>query len=357
MLKELVEMNYAAVASLLCLLVFIMTNNYFQKRIRTLFLVACAFLLCLVFVDSIEYWTASFHTLSPLRIWMSAIGYSIRPAILFMVILLVLGNKWREKLLWLSLPLLLNTMIAFSAPFTDVAYSYTPDNQFVRGPIGYFAFVTSAFYEIVLLVATVKMYRSVKLTETVISVVVIFLFIISTIMEAVWKFEGVINTSGAVAMTFYYIYLNTQQLKRDSLTNALNRRCFYLDAEKNMANLSALMSIDLNDLKKWNDQHGHAKGDEAICTMVQCIEKALLPNCFLYRVGGDEFIILCFNQERAMVEQSFQKIKEKMAGTPFSCAIGVAYRDENSDLNKMCLQADQAMYEDKMRMKHNSIIA
>ena len=356
MVKEIVMMDYASVVCVLCLIIFILTNHYINKRIRMLFLVACVLSLCLVFVDSVEYWTASFSTMSPLRIWMSAIGYSLRPAIIFLVIMLILRNKKTKELIWLVLPLILNTLIAFSALFSDVAYSYTADNQFVRGPIGYFAFVTTAFYEILLIACTINIYKSVHISETIISVVVVVIFIISTVLESVWKYDGVINVSGAVALTFYYLYLNTQQFKRDTLTNVLNRRCFFLDGEKNESNLSALMSIDLNDLKKWNDEYGHVKGDEALCTMVDCIEKSIPSNCYLYRVGGDEFMVLCFNQKKLIVEQFLKKIKENMAGTPFSCAIGVAYKDVNNDFNKMCLKADKAMYEDKKIMKRDKVV-
>ena len=351
MIKELIEINYASVVILLFFLVFIFTNDYFTQRIRTLFLLADVLLLCLVVVDSIEYWTASLDTLTPLRILMSAIGYSIRPVIIYVVILL-LGNAKGKKYAWISIPLIVNTLIAFSAFFVDYAYSYTMDNQFVRGPLGYFAFVTSGFYEIVLLICTIKLYKSVKISETIISVVVLFTFLVAILMESVWKYEGMINVSGAVALTFYYLYLNTQQFKRDPLTNVLNRRCFYMDAEKLNANLSAVISIDLNDLKKWNDEYGHAKGDEAICTIVHCVEAVLPSNCYLYRVGGDEFMLLCFNQEKTIIQQLKHQIKEKASQTPFSCAIGVAYNDEQIDFNKLCSQADKDMYEDKQQMKH-----
>ena len=353
MIKELVEIDYASVVILLFFLVFIFTNDYFPQRIRTLFLLADILLLCLVAADSIEYWAASLDVLTPIRILMSAIGYSIRPVIIYVVILL-LGNVKDRKYTWISIPLVVNTVIAFSAFFVDYAYSYTMDNQFVRGPLGYFAFVTSGFYEIVLLICTVKLYKSVKITETIISVVVFFTFMISILMESVWKFEGIINVSGAVALTFYYLYLNTQQFKRDPMTNVLNRRCFYMDAEKYKANLSAVISIDLNDLKKWNDEYGHAKGDEAICTMVCCVEAVLPSNCYLYRVGGDEFMLLCFNQPKAIIEQLKNQIKEKVLQTAFSCAIGVAYCDEQTDFNKLCSQADKFMYEDKKQMKQRT---
>ena len=65
MVKEIVMMDYASVVCVLCLIIFILTNHYINKRIRMLFLVACVLSLCLVFVDSVEYWTASFSTMSP----------------------------------------------------------------------------------------------------------------------------------------------------------------------------------------------------------------------------------------------------------------------------------------------------
>lgn len=76
-------------------------------------------------------------------------------------------------------------------------------------------------------------------------------------------------------------------------------------------------------------------------------------NCFLYRVGGDEFVILCFNQRKADVEQFVKQMKDNISKTPFSCAIGVVHQDGDMDCNAMCLQADKAMYEDKLRMKES----
>lgn len=296
MAKELILMDYAAVMLAVCLLIFIITNNYFHKRVRKLFLAACMLVLLLITVDSVEYWTASLDHLSVLRVWMSAIGYSLRPAIVFVMIRLM--SPQEKKAGWLAVPLVINAGIAFSALFTDVAYSYSADNQFIRGPIGYFAFVTSGFYLAVLLVYTFKLYRLSSISEMYISIAVIAMLAIAITLESVAKCEGMINTTGAATLVFYYLYLNTQQFKRDALTGALNRRCLYLDAEKNDANLSAVFSIDLNNLKQWNDEYGHAKGDDAIRTLADCLQRALPRNCYLYRTGGDEFMVLCFGKER-----------------------------------------------------------
>ena len=268
MFHQLIQFNYATIVLIFCLLIFIVTNDYFDKKVRILFLTSSLMIVCLVLADSIEYWTSTLAVPTKLRIWMSAIGYSLRPTVIFVVILLLLRKQNMKKLLWLMAPLFINMLLAFSSLFSNIAYSYSPRNEFVRGPLGYFAFVTSGSYAIVLLVCTVKLYKFIHISGTAISVVVVLTFIVSTAMESVWKYDGVINTTGAIALVFYYLYLNTQQFKRDPMTHTLNRRCFYLDAEKNSAALSAVLSIDLNNLKKLSDEDGHAKGDEAICSLV-----------------------------------------------------------------------------------------
>lgn len=349
MVKELILMDYAAVMLALCLLIFIITNDYFPKTIRKLFFAACLLLLLLVAADSVEHWTASFSRLSVLRIWMSAIGYSLRPAIIYLLIHLMNSQEKSNTILFV--PLIINAMIAFSALFTDIAYSYTPDNRFVRGPIGYFAFVTSGFYLIVLLICTYRLYRAANISEMCISVVAIIMLTISITLESVAKYEGMINTMGAITLVFYYLYLNTQQFKRDALTDALNRRCFYLDVEKNSANISAVLSIDLNNLKTWNDKYGHAKGDDAIRTTALSFQRVLPKNCYLYRTGGDEFMILCFEKNRSKIESMLADIHTELAKTPYDCAIGIAYRRENENFRELCSRADRQMYENKAQMK------
>lgn len=349
MIKELIIMDYAAVMLTVCLLIFIITNNYFHKRVRTLFFVSCILVLVLVLVDSVEYWTASLDHSSILRIWMSAIGYCLRPAIVFVMIRMM--STQEKKVGWLAVPLIINAAIAFSALFTDVAYSYSPDNEFIRGPIGYFAFVTSGLYLAMLLVYTFKLYRLSNISEMYISIAVIAMLAISITLESVAHCEGMINTTGAATLVFYYLYLNTQQFKRDALTGAMNRRCFYLDAEKNEANLRAVISIDLNNLKQWNDEYGHAKGDEALCTLTDCLQRVLPKGCYLYRTGGDEFMVLCFGKEEKEVENALTDMRAEMAKTPYDCAIGTAYRASGEDFQTLCSRADRQMYDNKFQMK------
>ena len=58
------------------------------------------------------------------------------------------------------------------------------------------------------------------------------------------------------------------------------------------------VSLDRNNLKEINDSQGYDGGDKAICTMARVVEAEFLPNCYLYRTGGDEFMILCFQERK-----------------------------------------------------------
>lgn len=350
MFHDLVQLNYATVIIIGFMLIFICTNQFFNRDITNLFVLASFCVLTLVLVDSVEYKLASLSRPVTARIWMSAVGYSLRPAIIYTIILLVTREE-RTKRLVMAIPLVLNMCVSFSALFTDIAFSYAEDNSFVRGPLGYAAFVTSGFYLVLLLVSTIRRYQNENTSEAFIAIAVLVMIVISVIMESFAGFDGVINVTGAVSITFYYLFLNTQQFKRDALTNTLNRRCFYLDAEKYRTILSAVLCIDLNNLKRINDGQGHEEGDKAICTMVSCIRRVLKKGCYLYRTGGDEFMILCVRQSEESVVSMIEDIKREMERTPYSCAVGMAYSEGTESLEKLCAKADETMYADKVRMK------
>lgn len=220
MLHYLLQINYSTIVVIIFMLLFLSTNHFFDKKIISLFMLATMSLLILLIVDSIEYWTASFTYPTMLRVWMSAIGYSIRPSIIF-IIILMLGRNYNIKGFLMAIPLFINTAVSFSALFCDVSFSYSSSNEFVRGPLGYTPFVISGAYLIILVIFTIRIYHNKNNTESLIAIAVALCSGISTYAESVAGYDGVINSTGAISIVFYYLYLNTQQFKRDPLTNTL----------------------------------------------------------------------------------------------------------------------------------------
>lgn len=350
MLHQLIHINYATILLIVFMITFLLSNTIFNKRITRLFFISILCVLFLVIADSIETWTESFSKPSTLRILVSAIGYTLRPIGILNIILIVIRSKDINYRL-LYLPALLNGIISFSALFTDIAFSYSADNQFVRGPFGFSAYAASIFYLLFLLIVTIRYLKERHRYESMIVIFIVFVAVLSIYLEVAFAFDGFINAAFAVSITFYYLFFHAQTFKRDVLTQAFNRRCFYDDASRNFTHLKAVISIDLNDLKKLNDHNGHSSGDTALCTIVSVIKKVLPAGCTLYRTGGDEFMILCFKHEQSILEKIIENLRDEIAKTPYTCAMGLAMVLQNENLDQVCARADAVMYEDKARMK------
>ena len=106
----------------------------------------------------------------------------------------------------------------------------------------------------------------------------------------------------AIDMLVYYVFLLQQFTTRDQLTNLLNRQCYYADLEKLKDSLTALIAIDMNGLKEINDGKGHAEGDRALKAIAECFEKAVEQKHHIYRIGGDEFTILCTGADEKKIK-------------------------------------------------------
>lgn len=350
MLFELVQDNFVAVAIALFLILFVLTNNNFEKRTNMLFLAAATCVLILIIEEAWEAQLALDTVFRPMRVPLSALGYTLRPMIPYFLLLMM--KPYSKKMCWiLSIPLAVNALVAFSALFSNVSFGYTPDNQFVRGPLGYMPFLVASFYVFVLLVLTLKSCKNGGSGEALIVSAIGLLALVSTMLESLFGFQFIQNPSIATSIVFYYLFLHSNRNNRDPLTGALTRRRFYLDAKRYRNSITAVISLDLNDLKTLNDKYGHMRGDRALITVSDVVKKHMGTHAFFYRTGGDEFMILCFKLKEQDVQNLIADICSELARTEYRCAIGYALSAGHKDFDHICNTADKAMYEHKRQMK------
>lgn len=150
----------------------------------------------------------------------------------------------------------------------------------------------------------------------------------------------------------------------DLLTNTNNRTCFerdmstYRDDKNNCKNLSIIFA-DINNLKMINDTLGHKSGDNAIVIFSDCLKDIFTDKCKLYRIGGDEFVVICSNLQAHIIENKLDelvkivKIKNINVAISFSVACGYATFDPSLDDNfdALLIRADDNMYQKKLQMK------
>lgn len=350
MLKEFILMNFGTIVIAIVMPVFMKTNRAFEKREERLFLTALFLLDILLVVDNVEWCTSTLSYPTMLRVWMSAIGYTVRPLVILTIILIVLRGRI-SKLPILILPAVVNAVVAFSALFSDIAYSYDEANEYVRGPLGFTAHIISAVYLVIVLCLSIQFFVEKNVYEGMVVVAIIMSVVMATALETILKMKGLLRLAIGLSIVFYYLYFHTQSFKRDTLTGCLSRRFFYIDADRRQSQITSVVSIDLNNLKVLNDTLGHAEGDKAICTMVACIRRVAPRGCVLYRTGGDEFMMLCFKVKKDVVEKMIEDVCKEMKKTRYSCAIGMVEYHKEETIDNACKRADEMMYENKTRMK------
>lgn len=350
MLFKLIENNFVGVIITLLLILFASTNHNFEKKTNRLFIAATLCILVLIITEAWEAELAFADTFTPMRTLLSAIGYTLRPIIPCFIIM-IFKKYEKAKLALLAAPLVFNAIVSFSAFFCNWSYGYTAENEFVRGPLGYTPFWVAAFYIFLIIYHTGAQWGKGEFKETLIVSAIALLAFISTVLESIFGFQFIQNPCMATSITFYYMFLHSNQNNRDQLTGALTRRRFYIDADKHRSSLTAVISIDLNNLKELNDRYGHIEGDKALYTVTQIIKRKIGSRSILYRTGGDEFMVLCCKQDEDTVKSMIDQIRRDLEKTEYRCAIGYAICSPQVDFNAVCQIADKEMYEDKRRMK------
>lgn len=143
--------------------------------------------------------------------------------------------------------------------------------------------------------------------------------------------------------------LLTQLSFHDNLTGFFNRNRYILDIDSltNIQEPIGAVYLDLNGLKDMNDLHGHAFGDKMLVT---CAEKitSVFSQGYLYRVGGDEFIILCKGVSESCFQDQVTELKKRFAlQDDCSASIGYSWTATGDNLTELISRADSMMYEDK----------
>lgn len=148
-----------------------------------------------------------------------------------------------------------------------------------------------------------------------------------------------------------------EEALNDSLTGLFNRRAWDnligLEEErcKRYGHPTAILMIDLNNLKTVNDSLGHTAGDELIQKAATALKGCVRSNDIVARLGGDEFAILSIENNQVNAENLLNRVLQVFAEANISAAIGLAMRNPLNGLLKALQEADEKMYAHKKKIK------
>lgn len=143
----------------------------------------------------------------------------------------------------------------------------------------------------------------------------------------------------------------------DQLTGIMNRQSAEWEIQKLIDHRSpfSLILLDLNEFKPINDVYGHDSGDKVLIHVAKSMKSALRKNDICARWGGDEFVIVCHQNDKKGLIKVANNLVEKIKAPYFlaqhniSVSVGaslgcVIYQEDNCDLLSLVKLADEAMY-------------
>lgn len=148
-----------------------------------------------------------------------------------------------------------------------------------------------------------------------------------------------------------FVRLNGEEYRRDSLTGLLNRNAFDDDVEFIQATHDkplTVMHIDLIGLHEINNHLGHARGDVVLCELADAA-RAYFGDDNIYRIGGDEFVIISFAHSMAQSARQMGYMRQELLDHGCELSVGMAESDDGEDIPDLVNQAENEMRKDKKR--------
>ena len=347
MLKEYFLQNWSLMLILSAFVIALRITVFLDKNTvkRMLVLIVGVFLLSVVVF--VEFEIAMSLEYRILRIILMAIRYSATPFIVSQIIYpLVKKQTW-----CVFIPAIILAIIDFISIFTGIVFKIDENNVFTRGVFGYLPFIVAGLYCVFLVYLLIR--RSNKKWMEIVPIIFLSVSLLSQLVFPFvfgTDFAEIFCSTLGTALFIYYVFEILQQTKKDSLTGLLNRHAYQADICVNPGEITALISIDMNGLKTLNDTLGHAAGDEALVTLALCFCRALKSRQFGYRIGGDEFVILCRKTSHAEVMKLIKRIENAVGETQYHCALGYSYSENGEkSVEDMIKESDIMMYAAKER--------
>ena len=129
----------------------------------------------------------------------------------------------------------------------------------------------------------------------------------------------------------------------DQLTGVFNRNAFQRDVQKRDADIGVIF-LDINGLKDINDGDGYSGGDAVLAAVSRSVHE-LLPDTAVYRMGGDEFVLLWQGGDEWEFRRDVERVRSLFAGTlGFTASVGCAWVRREDDIGEGLIAADARMF-------------
>lgn len=259
-----------------------------------------------------------------------------------------------------------NLILVIISYSNGMIFSIGQDNVLTRGP---YAFITIIFASSMMIYAMIcihKNRRLIRKQEYFPLMVFAIPPLISAIILMLFKEVNFVWNSLVISQLLIYIYIQSKITSTDFLTGLYNKREYdFLIKSLSTNKLRSVeisgIVVDIDDFKMINDEYGHRIGDEALISTANLLKSAVRKQDYVFRVGGDEFVVVVLSDEKDMVDKIMTRIEEELKifnqsptypfKLSYSLGEGSYDQEEHTSLERFFEYLDSLMYDHKKTSK------
>lgn len=343
MLTRIIYANFLPFIALIVLLFLLKQNPLLDKRQSRLFLFSLAINLAVLTAISADGLLEQMPHDS--IAWLcrritSFIHFAATPFIPLMLYQIFSKNRVRFSF---YIPCLLNFSVCFLSMFTGIVFDISEQNTYERGILFLFPFACALVYTIILIIHMGAFGRKGNRSERIFLTFVILLLILCMYLEIAKRYRFLSWDAAAICLILYYLLININNAKFDTLTGAYNR-AVYTKTLSTLPTSCSIALLDINNFKLVNDVYGHDAGDRHLIDFVYLLETSLGNSATLYRIGGDEFAVISKKWGAAELKTQLERIRTETNQKKIDFAYGTATYQNGYSIASVLQEADRSMY-------------
>ena len=149
-----------------------------------------------------------------------------------------------------------------------------------------------------------------------------------------------------------------EMARNDGLTGVRNQRAFWegmgieIERSRRAGTPLALLMVDVDEFKAYNDALGHPEGDAALRRIATCLASAARATDLVARYGGEEFAVIVPDTDLAGALAFAERLRASVQSAawphrPVTVSLGVATLQVDDDAERLVAEADAALYRSK----------
>jgi diguanylate cyclase (GGDEF)-like protein len=153
------------------------------------------------------------------------------------------------------------------------------------------------------------------------------------------------------------LVLLAERANCDPLTGLRHYRPFEERLAASIPSRTAVITVDVDNFKRINDEHGHQAGDRALVTLVDALRGALRGDDHIYRIGGDEFAVVIDVAGTTEMTSIARRLLDAARLVGHTVSVGAAMRLDGESGRETLLRADKALYQAKRAGRNTARLA